>query len=291
MASQGLIAPVGTSLEVVRRLVGLQAQDEWVAKYALRPRATSVDESGLIKTWLMRGTLHVVAKQDVRWLLDLLGPRFIARQRGRRHQLGLTDELLKEALPIVADSAPGTREELVAAVRKRGIAVAAGQAEAYLVATAALSGLIHRTATGYERLTVKGSPVDDPLTELGRRYLAGYGPAEPEDFAAWSGLSLTDARKALAGLEQPSSAKADLPTKMLGHWDPWLLGYKDRSFTLDPAHAKHLQRGGGFLQPIILVNGRVEGTWSREGKKIVVTSFGKKLPDLGKEISSLEAIS
>lgn len=318
MGSQGLLAPIGSSVDVVRRLVGLQAQDDWVAKYALRPRATSIDESGLIRTWVMRGTLHVVSKEDAGWLVALLGPRFIAKQRGRRNQLGLTDEMLTQALPIVRDVVPATRDEIAAAVRARGIDLPGGQAEAHLVAVAAMSGLIHRVPAGFARLTAKSSPVDDPLRELARRYLDGYGPAEPADFAAWSGLPLTDARRAMADLphtapgapaadllngagapavrlEQPEPVEAPggLPPRMLGHFDPWLLGYKDRSFTLDPAHALHIQRGGGFLQPVILVNGRVAGTWSRsarDGGKITITSFGGKLPDLTSEIAALAAL-
>jgi hypothetical protein len=78
------------------------------------------------------------------------------------------------------------------------------------------------------------------------------------------------------------------PVRLLGHWDPWLLGYKDRSFTLDPKHAKHIQRGGGFLQPLILAGGRVVGTWSRDRKGAVVPwSFGGKLPKLDAEIADL----
>jgi hypothetical protein len=310
MARQGLVSPIGSSRDVVRHLVGLQAQDDWVAKYALRPRATSIDESGLIRTWVMRGTLHVVSKEDAGWLVALLGPRFIAKQRGRRYQLGLTDEILKKALPIVRDVVPATREEIAAAVRARGIDLPGEQAEAHLVAVAAMSGLIHRVAAGFARLTAEASTVDDPLRELARRYVAGYGPAAPEDFAAWSGLPLTEARQAMADLvpelaeagQVPSDSvdapvvlpslpePGDLPLRMLGHFDPWLLGYKDRSFTLDPAHAKHIQRGGGFLQPLILVDGRVAGTWSRDGKKIAVTSFGGKLPDLTDEIDALSAL-
>jgi len=51
--------------------------------------------------------------------------------------------------------------------------------------------------------------------------------------------------------------------RLLGHLDPYLLAYRDRSFTLDPAHASAVQRGGGFLRPVVLVGGRVAGTWSR----------------------------
>src|SRR5262245_24724645 len=145
MHSQGLDTPVGGVRDVVHRLVGLQAQDDWVAAYAIRPRASSdvdsaaVDRApGLIRTWVMRGTLHLATQEAAGWLVALLGPRFIAGGRGRRAQLGLTDDLLKRALPVVRDAVPATRAEIAAAVRKRGLDLAAGQAEAHLVAVAAM---------------------------------------------------------------------------------------------------------------------------------------------------------
>lgn len=300
MNTQGLVKPLGGVTDVVHRLVGLQAQDEWVAAYAIRPRTTSKGNAaavaqtpGLICTWAMRGTLHLVTAEDAGWLVSLLGPRFIAKQRGRRHQLGLTDEMLKRALPLIQELVPATRAEIAKAIRQAGIALPEGQAEAHLISVAAMSGLIHRTAEGYEPLAHKGTGPDDPLHELARRYLEGYAPAEPEDFAAWSGLPLTDARRAFAGLEQPQiRAQKASGVKLLGHWDPFLLGYRDRSFTLDPAHAKHIQRGGGFLQPIVLVDGQVKGTWSREWKGdqliVKVESFGTELRGLDQEIADLQ---
>jgi hypothetical protein len=296
LRTQGLLTPLGGVKDVVHKLVGLQAQDEWVAAYAIRPRASSTVDAaavskgdGLICTWVMRGTLHLVTREDAGWLVALLGPRFIAKQRGRRHQLGLTDELLKQALPVVRDAVPATRAEIAAVVRKRGLDLAEGQAEAHLVAVAAMSGLIHRTPSGYAPLPPSRKGPDDPLRELARRYLAGYAPAEPDDFAAWSGLPLTDARRAFTGLERPSIKEGVAKVRLLGHFDPWLLGYKDRSFTLDPKHAKHIQRGGGFLQPLILDGGRVVGTWSRDRKGAVIPRAfdGEKLPDVDAEIADL----
>ncbi|HCU52343.1 MAG TPA: winged helix DNA-binding domain-containing protein, partial [Micromonosporaceae bacterium] len=278
----------------------LQAQDEWVAAYAIRPRtkpnvnaATVSQTPGLICTWAMRGTLHLVTADDAAWLVNLLGPRFIAKQRGRRHQLGLTDEMLDSALPLIRELVPASRAEIAKAVRKAGIDLPEGQAEAHLISVAAMSGLIHRTTEGYEPLTHKGSEPDDPPRELARRYLEGYAPAEPEDFAVWSGLPLTEARRAFAHLEQPPiRAQKASGIRLLGHWDPFLLGYRDRSFTLDPAHAKHIQRGGGFLQPIVLVDGQVEGTWSREwkGDQLIVNveSFGAEITGLEQEIADLK---
>jgi hypothetical protein len=51
---------------------------------------------------------------------------------------------------------------------------------------------------------------------------------------------------------------------LLGHFDPYLLGYANRDFALDRRFAGRIQAGGGFIQPAVLVDGRVVGTWRRK---------------------------
>ncbi|MGH2897864.1 MAG: DNA glycosylase AlkZ-like family protein, partial [Solirubrobacteraceae bacterium] len=50
---------------------------------------------------------------------------------------------------------------------------------------------------------------------------------------------------------------------LVGHFDPYLLGYASRDLVLDERHAKRIQSGGGFVAPAVLVGGRVVGTWGR----------------------------
>jgi winged helix DNA-binding protein len=118
---------------------------------------------------------------------------------------------------------------------------------------------------------------DAAARELARRYLAGYGPATAQDLAAWSGLPATTARRAfdlLAGelVEVPSAVgplvtlangtpPGDQPPRLLGHFDAYLLGYRDRDLILDTAYAKRVRAGGGMIAPAVLVDGRVVGTW------------------------------
>ena len=136
---------------------------------------------------------------------------------------------------------------------------------------------------------------EDALAELARRYLAGYGPATSADFASWSGLSRADASAAFeavadesaqlgsdavrGALLAPSGASSppsgDLPPRLLGHFDTLLLGYADRDLLLDKADAKHVQAGGGFVQPTVLVNGRVVGVWKADwnARRLTVQPF------------------
>jgi len=299
---------------VAAHLAGLQAQAAPPARLAVRARAAgrtaadadrACDTGEVIRTWAMRGTLHMVARWDVRWMNSLFGPVFAAKGRRRRAQLGLDDALCERALTalavILARSAPLTRAELVSRLAAEGIRIdPRTQQPPHLLGYAAHRGLICRgpDRPGEEPTYVllddwaPGTPAlthDDALTELIRRYLHGYGPASRDDFAAWSGLPATQARRALdliaddlvpmqaaaiqAGAIQAGGAQlfrlnghsreapGDTPPRLLGHFDPYLLGYRDRSLMLDGEYARRIQSGGGFVQPVVLIGGRVAGTW------------------------------
>ena len=208
---------------VVRGVGGLQAQDTPASRLAVRVRSAGLDEAAVrracnrdrsvVRTWVMRGTLHMVAAEDVGWLVGLLGPRFAAGNRRRRLQLGLDDRLCEralEVLPAVLAGGPLSRAELVRGLAAKGVRIdPGGQAPAHLVGLAALRGLICRgpdldgDEASYVLLEDWVGPAggrrgvlggDDALAELARRYLGGHGPAAPEDLAAWSGLALGRAR-------------------------------------------------------------------------------------------------
>ena len=300
LRSQGLTGPRATRAEAVpARLVGVQAQDLAFARLAFRPRSTgltavdvdaALGERALVWTWLMRGTLHLIAAEDAGWLLGLLGPTFAAKGRPRRLALGLDDALCERALEILRDVLAAEGAQTRATLAARLPIDPGGQAPAHLLAYAALRGVICRgpLAGGREPTYVlledwlggRRAPLDEDraLAQLARRYLAGYGPATAHDLAAWSGIGLRRARR---GFEQIAAelceatdagflltgAGADASegrqVALLGHFDPYLLGYASRDLVLDPRFAKRIQAGGGFIAPAILVDGRVAGTWRR----------------------------
>jgi hypothetical protein len=144
---------------VVRAVFALQAQDTRAARLAMRVRSEGLDaaavkracneERSLVRTWAMRGTLHMLLAEEIRWVVSLLGPIFSARDRRRRLQLGLDDELCARALPairkVLAGAGPLTRGELVRRLAAGGVKIdPAGQAPAHLVFHAAMQGLICR---------------------------------------------------------------------------------------------------------------------------------------------------
>jgi hypothetical protein len=117
---------------------------------------------------------------------------------------------------------------------------------------------------------------DLALATLARRYLAGYGPAGAADLAWWSGLPLTTARRALAGLGHADRAgdlfalpgtldeapPAPPPALLIAAFDTTMLGYRSREPLVAAADDRRILPGGGMLKPAVLIHGRAAGTWS-----------------------------
>jgi len=320
MRSQWLTGRRATDVrDVVGHMGGLQAQAAAPARLAVRPRGAGLDaravtracneERSVVRTWAMRGTLHMVAADDVGWLVALLGPRFAAADRRRRLQLGLDEGVRARGLEaigeVLAGGRPRTRAELVRELAGKGVAIdAEGQAPAHLVAYAAMRGLVCRgpdlpgDEPTYVLLKdwVGARPeldLEAALAELARRYVGAYGPAGAADLAAWSGIPLGQARRGLelvtgeleevevagerawvaGGVEPDVPGVEDPCVRLLGQFDAYLLGYRSRELALPSRFARRIQAGGGLIQPAVVVDGRVVGTWRqrRGGRRLTVT--------------------
>jgi hypothetical protein len=231
---------------VVRALAGVQAQDRRAACLALRargagPSAEAVEHAlssdrTLVRTWAMRGTLHLLAAQDLPLVLAVFGPLGLARGQRRLTQLGLPPDEAKrstrEAAEVLAREGPLTRHELAARLRERGVPVdPSGQAPIHVVGRAALAGVLCEVGVrGREELygAIDPGPLPDrdaAVAGLARRYAAAHAPATAADFAAWSGLPSADVRAAWRAAEAAGEAAAgpgDEPaTKRAGEAAAW----------------------------------------------------------------------
>lgn len=306
--------------QVVREVCGIQAQDAFAATLAVRSRSVElfgndveqarVHDRSIIRTWGPRGTLHVLASDDIGWLLPLLGPVFVAGDRRRREELGLNEEICVRGMHIIHDVlaklGPLTRAEIVEQLGIEGIRLE-GQARPHLLARAALEGLIcfgpdRGSEPTYvllkdwvdQEYTGDALSEDEAYAELTRRYLSAYGPATPGDQATWSGLSLSKTRAAwqrieneLLEIETASSPNWMLKTQierleqlpvstpivcLLPRFDNYLLGYHMRDLAVPSQFAKRVNAGGGIVHPTVMVDGRAVGIWKsrREKKHFVV---------------------
>lgn len=285
-----------TPAEAARGCGGAQSQDRIGGLLALRARTSGLtaaaveraqfDERSIVRSWLMRGTLHTVAAADLRWMLALLGPEMDRKALKRRADLGIDDAIRDAALAAMQRALAGgarlTPAELVERVREAGLPWE-GQVVPHLRRAAALRGLIcfGPTRDGAEThaliddwlADVADAQPPDPAAELARRYFAAYGPATPADFRFWSGLSGADARAGFRAIEgeleeveadgkamwmtagRDAPADASLSVRVLGPFDPYVLGYAKRELGASEETLRLLHRGGGMIPPIVLADG------------------------------------
>ena len=297
--------PAGGAEEVAGRLLAIQAQDPRGARLAIRARSAGLSASdvdaaltrrrSLIVTWLNRGTLHLVCPEDYWWLHPLTTRQLRAGNSRRLAQEGVPPDDAERAVAAVraalADG-PLTRSQLRERVAAAGVRTE-GQAMVHILALASIRGLIVRgpvTRRDQAFVLVRdwlGAPPpamsrEAALGELARRYLAGHAPAADRDLAWWAGIGLRDARlglarcgavqraDGLAGLpaSSPRAAAGLPPPRLLGAFDPLLLGWASR----DPIVGPHrpIVTAGGLFRPFALAGGRAVATWTITRGQVVL---------------------
>ncbi|MEQ1506074.1 MAG: winged helix DNA-binding domain-containing protein [Myxococcota bacterium] len=296
LANLAVTRPAATPGAVVARLLAIQAQDPGAAAWAVGARCgataaeveAGLDDGTVTRTWPMRGTLHLVPTSDVRWLLALLAPKVVAGSKRRMAELAIDEASLgrcrAQVERVLADQRLD-RETVFAAFEAIGESTA-GQRGYHLVWQLAQRGVICMTgACRAPRFVLvdayvppsRAVPRDEALAALAARYVAGHGPVTEADLAWWAGLGLRDARIGLegagalltrttvAGATYWSSDDGDPPepgVHLLPGFDELILGYRDRSASLDPAHADRVCPGGnGVFRPVVAVDGAIVATW------------------------------
>lgn len=313
-----------TPAAVVRWFGAMQGQDYAGAKWGVGLRLPGSTDATIeaafhsktiVRTWALRGTLHLVAASDLRWLLALLAPRLIANNTRRYRELQLDEATLVRSNDLLAAvlqaGHPLDRPALLAHLEEAGITTT-GQRGVYMLQRASLDGLICQgvavrnvpTFMALDDSIAQGNLLtrEEALAELAQRYFTSHGPATLKDFIWWSGLTAGDARAGLAAssaqLQQitiagqlywmaqqpPACAPTPQSVYLLPGFDEYLLGYADRTAVLDPQYANHIVPGGnGVFYPTIVSNGQVVGTWQRTFKKgmVVMTpqAFTTLCPD------------
>jgi hypothetical protein len=316
--------------DIVRHLVGVQAQDSSAAPLAIRARAPGltagdvaralVESRLIVRTWAMRGTLHLVATEDVPWIVPLTAEASLVGSHRRLAQEGVTLDQAERAVRsigrMLAAHGPLTRAEIVERLGPTRIRTA-GQAAIHLIRLAALQGIL---CYGPDRdgeptfVAVRdwleprpGAPIDrhHAPARLAERYLAAHAPAAPEDFASWSGLRAGDARRGweqLAGrlreVEAPGKSlwtlrsRRDPPAvravRLVPAFDPYLLGWKGRELSLPKEHERKVFPGGGLLRPAVVSDGLVVGTWTvrrrTEPLRVTIGPFSRPGPALRRAV-------
>jgi hypothetical protein len=300
----------GDPAEVVRSAAGIQAQDANAARLGVRARsgratARDVDRAraedrSIVRTWAMRGTLHLLATEDLPWQRTLFASRELAWSRRRLSEaLGVGADAQERSVRVIArvleKDGLVTRRELLDRLRSAGIEFDRQTAGHHLPRLAVLEGIAclgpecgRDTTYVLARNWIGEQPALDreaALAELARRYLTAFGPADEEDMAAWAGLGLGDCRAAFASIAselgevRSGSRRLTMLRRMtlrtprgrlvrlLPGFDNYLIGHASREFAVRREHARRVAPGGGVIRPTLLVDGVAVGTWSTRRAK------------------------
>jgi hypothetical protein len=287
----------------------MQAQDMGSGLWSLGARIpgstvgdvqAALERREAIRTWPMRGTVHLVPPRDARWMLDLMGVRALSGAAARRETLGLDERTADRGVEVLAEALAGggrlTRAECLKALADAGV-TSSGQFGYHLLWYASQRGVTCIAPhVGSEQTFVLldewvPDPVrperDEALGMIAHRYFRSHGPTTRQDFAGWTGLTATDAKRGIAvagdtlttvrmdGAEMVvdpallDAVPGDVDDLViLPGFDEYLLGFKDRSMMLDAEHKQAIIPGGnGIFQATIVRGGRVIGTWKRTTTK------------------------
>jgi hypothetical protein len=325
---QQFVAPVGNVPveEVVRRLVGVQAQVASSAELAVRLRrqssesgevAAALAEGRLIKTWAMRGTIHLLTPEEGGQALSLLAAAKSWHRPSWQRYFHMTIPQMEELRFAIRDALDGrvlTREELIAAVTRQpshahlGTALRSGWGT--LLKPSAWQGDLafgpnqgsRVTFTRPDSSSSRWAGVPDP-DEAGpplvRRYLAAYGPATSANFNAWLSRSNrklkvwfspdndvmpveVDGQTAYIRAEDADALAAAKPTdsvRLLGGFDQWVLGPGTGDISVLAAHRRSaVSKTAGWIAPIVVGGGVVRGTWELDRKLVRIAWFSEAGP-------------
>lgn len=329
LASQQLAGGAASVPELVRWMTAMQAQDMPAALWAVGARVpgaglsdvrAAIDTGAVVRSWPMRGTLHLVAPEDLRWMLDLTAERLTKSIAARHRQLDIAWSDVEKARDLALDhilaDGPVSRSGLFG-IFDAGGQPTQGQRGIHLLGSLCRHGwLVPGPLAGNQQLIAafdQWIPVslrpgrEEAMAGFLLRYFRSHGPATLRDFAWWTQLPLTEVRAAfqavrhelveleLEGMsywmspEVASLLECGLPggrsVYLLPGFDEFVLGYTDRSAVLAPAHFDLIVPGGnGVFKKTVVAAGQVVGTWALQGtgpRAVVVPELFAGTPPQG----------
>ncbi len=311
--SSQLLQPkrLGTAQDAVRHMGAMQAQDYAMAKWAIGIRSgedesfisQAIDSGKILRTHVLRPTWHLVAAEDIHWMLELTAPHLLGPLYSSSKKMGLDMALLRKATSIIRKLLSNhqymTREEIMTALQKHHIPTDGLKPSHIMmhaevervVCSGPMRGKNFTYALMEERIgTTPAFAKEEALADLALRYFKSRGPATTADFSWWSGLNVTNSRLAVALIKNklesvtidgqvylfsPESDPVGLKSlHLLPAFDEFLISYKDRTAAIEVAHQPKAFTRNGLFNPVILINGKAEGVWKRTfNKNKVVFDF------------------
>jgi Winged helix DNA-binding domain len=329
MHGQRLAGPgFGAPTDVVGWLVAMQAQDFGPAKWSVGDRVDRVSDAAIdrafndgaiLRTHVLRPTWHFVSPADIRWLLELTGPRVQAQNAHYYRRLGLDAGILDRCTALLVEALGGgnhlTRKELAPVLQRAGVDEK-GFGLGYVLMNAELTGVVcsgvpkgkQQTYALLDERAPEAATLgpDEALAELVFRYFASRGPATAKDLRWWSSLTLAEIdrgldmvgsrlqRDELDGVTFWSAPAGTTPPPppsptihLLQIYDEYFLGYSESRGLADGEGRWLAWAGGTFdTNAIVLLDGHIAGRWRRTLTKrsvLIEASFHRPLAGAEKE--------
>ncbi len=305
LAAQWLSLPAQrTPADLVRWCGAVQSQDLPLAKWSVGQRLTGCTErevtdaladGSILRTHVLRPTWHFVARDDLRWMLALTGPRVLAKARPYDVRAGMDEAMAGKGVVAIETAIDRrgalTRAELAQVLRASGLGDVSNWLVGHLLMHAELRGVIcSGPPRGREQtyaLLDQRAPVrsalthEEALAELARRYFQSHAPATELDYRWWSGLSAADARRGIDALgrdlerakveettyfvwRQAATALRSAGTAhLLQPFDELMVAYSESRHVVDGAALVRDRKPDGLLTRSVVVDGQVAGRWSR----------------------------
>jgi hypothetical protein len=269
-------------------------------------------ERTLVKTSLMRQTLHLIAAEDFHLYISALRASRAAPVLRIMGKFGITEAEANDLTATIVDalaSGPMSRQAIRTYVKERASKrVRAWMDKVWSIVRLPVSeGLVcYGEGEGNEAMMIRTEqwlpaladkkmlPAKDAQAELFRRYLRAYGPATVRDFSHWSGIAMAELKNNFPSLPDGLAeidgrfllcedaailhrASSLDSVHLLPSFDVYLLAHAAKDHLLEPAFYKLVYRNQGWISPVVLVNGTVVGVWSYEPKgkrlEVVVSPF------------------
>jgi hypothetical protein len=323
--------------EIVSRMGAMQSQSLDLAKWAIGTRLEAktvkdvekaLNTGKIIRTHILRPTWHFVTAEDLHWMFDLSNPRLKPVYQSYRKIHGANESDILRAIPLVEKALTGgkhlTKQEIGDFLLTKKITTDAALLN-LILSHAEMEGILcngklqgnKQTFTLLDEWAPRKETLnkEEALERLARRYFTSHGPATQHDFAWWSGLTLTDCKKAIEMIkkdfvcetvnERDFWLKNDTKMPPANHtsalllppFDEFVVSYKNRSEIVKAVHHGKVMTNNGLFSPTIMLNGEIVGSWKKANKKgdtqIELSFFektSKKTQDLfAPEIKRLKA--
>ena len=298
---------------VLKSLVAVQAQDYYGAKWALGQRTVDCSDDAveqafadgrILRLHLLRPTWHFVSPEDVRWLLTLTAPQVNHVSSYYYRKSELDHGVFKKTNRVLAKTLEGgkqlTRSELRLAIKRAGVEPGDSVRLGHIMFRAELDAVVCSGARKGNQFTYallderapngRTLQPDEALAELTERYFKTRGPATIQDYAWWSGLTVSQAKRGVeivgtqlkkevideevywtSRTKKKMAGDINRRAHLLPPYDEYFISYKDRGAAIHPNFTQKTIAARLVFDAPLTLDGQVVGGWKRIFGKDAIT--------------------